>query len=73
MQEPYHILEIPSSQLKVHEMIGEGQFGIVHMGVWDGGLVSREPITVHFYYLFYFVQFVQPLECYFHIISLDDF
>ncbi|PAV84686.1 hypothetical protein WR25_02240 [Diploscapter pachys] len=46
VQEPYHILEIPSSQLKVHEMIGEGQFGIVHMGVWDGGLVSREPITV---------------------------
>ncbi|CAD6195795.1 unnamed protein product [Caenorhabditis auriculariae] len=45
-EHPYHVLEISPSQLSVRELIGEGQFGMVHSGVWTGGLVSREPLTV---------------------------
>lgn len=28
------------------ELIGEGQFGVVHTGMWNSGLLASEPLQV---------------------------
>ncbi|CAB3404440.1 unnamed protein product [Caenorhabditis bovis] len=42
----YRVLEIAPSQLNVRELIGEGQFGVVHSGIYTSGLFGPEPMTV---------------------------
>ncbi|PIO59593.1 kringle domain protein [Teladorsagia circumcincta] len=44
--EPYHILEIPANQIKVGDLLGEGQFGVVYKGFWTGGLINGDPLQV---------------------------
>ncbi|KJH50878.1 kringle domain protein [Dictyocaulus viviparus] len=46
VEEPYHILEIPASQIKVGDLLGEGQFGVVYKGFWTGGLISGDSLQV---------------------------
>ncbi|EYC36745.1 hypothetical protein Y032_0861g2738 [Ancylostoma ceylanicum] len=45
-EEPYHILEIPANQIKLGDLLGEGQFGVVYKGFWTGGLISGDPLQV---------------------------
>ncbi|MFH4974966.1 hypothetical protein AB6A40_001675 [Gnathostoma spinigerum] len=44
--EPYQIPEIQSSQLQIGELLGEGQFGVVHTGNYHGHLISGDPFQV---------------------------
>ncbi|KAK6021099.1 kringle domain protein, partial [Ostertagia ostertagi] len=44
--EPYHILEIPANQIKVGDLLGEGQFGVVYKGFWTGGLINGDPLQI---------------------------
>lgn len=46
IEEPYHILEIPANQIKMGDLLGEGQFGVVYKGFWTGGLISGDPLQV---------------------------
>ncbi|VDM56855.1 unnamed protein product, partial [Angiostrongylus costaricensis] len=46
VDEPYHILEIPANQIKMGDLLGEGQFGVVYKGFWTGGLISGDPLQV---------------------------
>lgn len=36
-------------QLKVGDLLGEGQFGVVYKGFWSGGLLSGDPLQVRFF------------------------
>ncbi|CAP37288.2 Protein CBR-CAM-1 [Caenorhabditis briggsae] len=42
----YKVFEITPSQLSVREKIGEGQFGVVHSGIYTSGLFAPEPMAV---------------------------
>uniref|UniRef100_A0A8R1DYF1 receptor protein-tyrosine kinase n=1 Tax=Caenorhabditis japonica TaxID=281687 RepID=A0A8R1DYF1_CAEJA len=42
----YKVFEITPSQLSVREIIGEGQFGVVHSGIYTSGLFAPEPMAV---------------------------
>ncbi|CAI5440660.1 unnamed protein product [Caenorhabditis angaria] len=42
----YRVLEIAPSQLAVRELIGEGQFGVVHSGIYTSGLFGPESMAV---------------------------
>ncbi|EGT58784.1 hypothetical protein CAEBREN_08755 [Caenorhabditis brenneri] len=42
----YKVFEITPSQLSVREKIGDGQFGVVHQGIYTSGLFAPEPMAV---------------------------
>ncbi|KAF1764766.1 hypothetical protein GCK72_004716 [Caenorhabditis remanei] len=42
----YKVFEITPSQLSVREKIGEGQFGVVHSGIYTSGIYAPEPLAV---------------------------
>ncbi|VDM74018.1 unnamed protein product, partial [Strongylus vulgaris] len=33
-------------QIKLGDLLGEGQFGVVYKGFWTGGLISGDPLQV---------------------------
>ena len=46
IEETYTVRSIPPNQLKKEQLVGEGQFGMIHRGSWAGALLSGEPLQV---------------------------